>query len=120
MEGGAVSLDVYLVSYSDLGGEEPVRNEHYEDNITHNLAGMAKEAHLYAALWRPDENGYVTAADIAPLLRTGLERLQSDPFRYRAFDSPNGWGTYKHFVPFVERYLAACEMYPNALVEVSR
>lgn len=35
-------------------------------------------------------------------------------------NSPNGWGTYKYFVPWLEKYLAACKEYPDAVVEVSR
>ncbi len=34
--------------------------------------------------------------------------------------SVNGWGTYKNFVPWVAKYLAACEEYPDADVSVSR
>lgn len=40
--------------------------------------------------------------------------------RFRAYDSPNGWGTYDNFVPWLEKYLAACEEYPDAEVRVSR
>jgi hypothetical protein len=43
-----------------------------------------------------------------------------DPERFEVYDSPNGWGLYEHFVPFVEAYLEACEKYPDAEVSVSR
>ncbi len=33
--------------------------------------------------------------------------------RYRALEPENKWGTYDNFVPWVERYLAACEEYPD-------
>lgn len=39
---------------------------------------------------------------------------------YKKFDSPNGWGTYEHFVSFVEEYLEALEKYPNAVVTCDR
>jgi len=32
----------------------------------------------------------------------------------------NGWGLYEDFVPWIERYLAACEEYPEAIIRVSR
>ena len=56
---------------------------------------------------------------IEPLTK-GLALLKSDPERFEAFNSPNGWGMYKHFVPFVERYLEACKEHPDADVGVSR
>ena len=52
-------------------------------------------------------------------LRAGLALLKSDPERFKKFDSPNGWGLYVHFVPFVEKYLEACEQNPDSAVEVS-
>ena len=39
---------------------------------------------------------------------------------YSTFDSPNGWGLYEHFVPFVAKYLAACIANPTATVRASR
>lgn len=60
------------------------------------------------------------ARDLIEPLRTGLARLKSDPAHFKAFDPENGWGSYDGFVPWVERYLAACEENPDAVVEVSR
>lgn len=60
------------------------------------------------------------ARDLIEPLRAGLALLKSDRARFEAFNASNGWGTYKHFVPFVEKYLAACEENPDAVVEVSR
>ena len=92
----------------------------YDANITHNLGRMADAAGIYQACWRPEEIGVTKAGQLAPLLRVGLEALRADPERFRAFDAPNGWGTYDQFVPWVERYLAACEVHPDADVWVSR
>lgn len=92
----------------------------YWQNITHNLADMAKEAEVYGALWRPDENGFKLARDIIPVLERGLADLRARPDHYRQFDSPNGWGRYENFVPFVEGVLEACRENPGATIEVSR
>ena len=92
----------------------------YDANITHNLGVMADAAGIYEACWRPEEIGITKAAQLVPLLRAGLEKLQSDPKHYKTFDSPNGWGLYEHFVPWVAKYLAACEEYPDADVGVYR
>lgn len=106
-----MSLDVYL----KVG-----RNEVYSANITHNLNVMAARAGIYRALWRPDDIGIKKAKWLIPMLRDGLTSLTQFPDHYKQFDSPNGWGLYVHFVPFVEDYLAACEKYPEATIRISR
>lgn len=109
-----MSLDFYL---SQVQTKEV---EVFDANITHNLTEMADKAGIYDALWRPDEHGYTKAGQIVPILREGLAKLKADPGYYKLFDSPNGWGRYIHFVPFVEKVLAACEEYPDADIRVSR
>ena len=107
-----MSLDVSLSAVRKV--------EVYSANITHNLGKMASAAGIYQHLWRPDELGIKQAGELIMPLRAGLELLKSDPVRFKKFDSPNGWGMYVHFVPFVEKYLDACEQNPDAIVEVSR
>jgi len=92
--------------------------ELYSANITHNLNAMAEAVGIYEPLWRPKENGIKTAAQLIDVLTLGVARLRSNPDYYKTFDSPNGWGTYKDFVPWVEALLAACIQYPDAIVEV--
>jgi hypothetical protein len=53
-------------------------------------------------------------------LTRGLALLTSDPERFKAFNSPNGWGMYEHFVPFVAKYLEACVTHPDAGVSACR
>jgi hypothetical protein len=140
-----MSLDVYLsrkrwVSY-DEGKTYEVDNEGvYSANITHNLGEMADKAGIYEALWRPhrlredyavaegdhdaeyefEDNVTIVASEIIPILEKGLADLKSRPDYFKEFDSPNGWGLYVHFVPFVEKYLEACKEYPESIVEISR
>lgn len=92
----------------------------YSANITHNLNRMAEEAGIYQHVWRPEELGITHARQLIEPLRLGIALMRSEPARFRALDAPNGWGKYDAFVPWLERYLAACEMYPDATVEVSR
>lgn len=92
----------------------------YDANITHNLATMAREAGIYQHLWSPEELGLTKAAELIAPLREGLARLKADPAHFETFNAENGWGLYKNFVPFVEKYLAACEENPDATVYVSR
>lgn len=108
-----MSLDVYLSC-------ECCGHAFYDRNITHNLNAMASEAGIYKHLWRPDEIGVTTAAQLITPLTLGLALLKSDPKRFEAFNAPNGWGMYPHLVEFVEDYLRACVERPAALVRVSR
>lgn len=108
-------------------GREPVvckadeeSNELYWRNITHNLSAMAREAGVYEPLWRPDEIGISKAAQLVEPLKAGLEKLRSEPDRFKALNPKNGWGDYEGLVNFVADYLAACERHPDAEVRVSR
>jgi len=107
-----MSLDVHLTKV--------MPTEVYWANITHNLGQMAEEAGIYKALWRPDEIGITHAAQLIEPLRAGLSLLKSDPARFEKFNAPNGWGMYEHFIPFIEKYLEACQANPDAEVSVSR
>lgn len=107
-----MSLDVYL----DAMRETNV----FSRNITHNLSKMADAAGIYYALWRPDEIGITTAAQLIEPLADGLALLKREPERFKALNPENGWGTYEGLVSMVEEYLCACMKDPDAKVSVSR
>jgi len=112
----------------------------YDANMTHNLGRMAEAANIYKALWRPYllaedcpetfvdydaerafENAQnIEAKTLIPYLEKGLEELKAKPEYFKTFDSPNGWGIYEHFLPFVEDYLNACKQYPDSIVVTDR
>lgn len=96
------------------------REEYFSANITHNLGKMADEAGIYEWLWGAEERGTKSAAELIEPLTKGLALLESDPPRFEKFNAPNGWGMYKHFVPFVSDVLEAAKQYPHATVKVSR
>ena len=113
--------------YERYPNREPVcidtrldNNEVFSANITHNLGKMAGRAGIYEYLWRPDEFGIEVAEDLIEPLRVGLARLRADPEAYRELNPSNGWGCYEGLVEFVERYLDACQEWPDAKVSVSR
>lgn len=109
--------------YAMYPGEDPVTvsdGRVFSANITHNLNRMASEAGIYDCLWRPDEIGITKARELIDPLEKGLALLRSDPARFEAFNPSNGWGSYKGFVPWVERYLQACVLFPDAKVSVWR
>ena len=140
-----MSLDVRLtrkmyLSYDKGKTYTEQIEEVYSSNITHNLGTMADKAGIYEALWRPhrlkegynipesdnkaewefEEQNETLAKDIVPVIEKGLSDLKARSEYFETFNSPNGWGTYEHFVPFVEDYLKACKEYPDAVVTVSR
>jgi hypothetical protein len=92
----------------------------FHANITHNLNLMAEEVGIYMHLWRPEEIGITHAAQLVKPLSEGLGRLIAAPERYRRFNPTNGWGSYEGMLDFVSRYLAACEQWRTARIEVSR
>lgn len=83
-------------------------------DITHNLGKMAIEANIYRPLWRPDEIGIKKATDLVAALSVGLDDMLSRPDFFKKFDSPNGWGRYDDFVPWVRRVLVYCQENPRA------
>ena len=112
-----MSLDVHLSATR--------KTEVYWANITHNLARMARtvkcgEHTLYEYLWQPDEINIKQAGELIQPLQEGLKELKAHPKKYEKYNAENGWGLYIHFVPFVEKYLTACEENPDAEVFASR
>lgn len=118
-----LSLDEWNARYPD---REPYMTTErqtdtiYGANITHNLGGMAREAGIYEAMWKPDKIGITHASQLIDPLRTGLALLMREPDRFKVFDPSNGWGDYEGLVRFVNDYLQACEENPEAEVRVSR
>ena len=51
-------------------------------------------------------------------LRSAIVAMQADPTKFKAFDAPNGWGTYDDLIPLLETMRDTCEAYPNAMVSV--
>jgi hypothetical protein len=92
----------------------------WSGNITHNLGDMAKAAGVYGVVWRPEENGITTAAQMIPLLRAGLAKLKRSPARFRALNPANGWGSYDVLRTFLADYLAECARTPTATVRARR
>lgn len=120
-----MSLDFYLETEpmphvcTECGHTGAKSQEVFWRNITHNLGKMADKAGVYQVLWHPNDNGQVRAKDIVPTLKAGLSDLMNRRAYFEQFNAPNGWGTYEHFVPFVESVLDACEANPEALVRAS-
>ena len=81
---------------------------------------MAREVGLYGVVWRPEERGIITAAQLIGPLRAGIAKLMADPEHFAQWNPPNKLGNYGVLVEFLNDYLAACERYPDAMVEADR
>jgi hypothetical protein len=123
----------------DFSLSEIKRTEIFSSNITHNLGEMAEKSGIYDSLWRPyrlhkdfketgdynkerefENSVVIKAKNIISHLEKGLKELKDRPEYFKKFDAKNGWGTYEHFVPFVEEILKACKDNPDAKIEISR
>ena len=93
----------------------------YSANITHNLGKMADEAGIYTHLWHPENLPYqpVKAHELVAPIEAGLALMKAEPERFKKHNSPNGWGLYEHFIPWIERYLAALKESPEADVHTT-
>jgi type II secretory pathway component PulM len=107
-----MSLDIYL--------EERRPVYVFEANVTHNLGAMADAAGIYQHLWRPEELGITQAGDLIAPLRAGIAAMKADPAKFEALNPKNGRGSYEHFIPWLERHLAACEEHPEATIRARR
>lgn len=107
-----MSLDVTLHAYR--------MTVVFDSNITHNLYRMAEEAGVGMHLWHPEDIGITKAEQLIEPLTTAVALMKADPPRFEKHNAANGWGLYKHFVPFVQEYLDACVKNPDAGVRVSR
>ena len=107
-----MSLDIYLTAFRPT--------EVFSSNITHNLNRMADAAGIYHHIWRPEEINITKASQLIEPLKLGLIKMKNDPNEFKKYDAPNGWGTYEQFVPWLEKYLKACEENPDADITISR
>jgi hypothetical protein len=119
-----MSLDIYFTSKQvcpkcghQFGNEETTV---HDQNITHNLGNMAEEAGVYGVLWHPEDNGITHAGQLVEPLEKAIAAMEADPPRFEKHNSPNGWGLYENFLPWLRRLLAAAKENPTCGVHASR
>lgn len=120
-----MSLDITLTIHGKITYDNGLTYEDYsedvfEKNITHNLTTMADECGLYEIMWRPENMGITKAGDATLFLLNGILELKSNRQKYEQYNPSNGWGSYDGLLRCAESYLEACELYPNAIITVSR
>jgi len=107
------------------------------DGMTYNLAPMFHRAGFYEAMKNETggtgtldevclgrgckrlDRGPMTGAELAPLVRAGLEDMFANPAGYEALAPSNGWGDFAGAVEFTRQLLEACEGHPKAIVRFS-
>ena len=92
-----------------------VEAEVFDTNITHNLSRMWDVVGVYDALYESEGK---RPGDYIEVLRAGVADMEANPDKYEALNSPNGWGTYKHALPWLKEVLAAYEQYPDGRIGV--
>lgn len=97
---------------------EQMRKEYFCAKITHNLTEMAASCGLYVPIWHPERSGLVKASQLISILREGLQNLIMDKEACQLLAPENGWGTYEHLLSFTQKYLEACEKYPESIIRV--
>lgn len=105
----------------DLSGQSPRcptcghESWNWDWNYTSNSARTWREAGADLA-----EFDGKTGEECAPILERAIATMRDEPERFRAHDSPNGWGNYATLLPALERLLRHLCEYPKSVVRVSR
>jgi hypothetical protein len=92
----------------------------YDLNITHNLGGMAQLAGIYDCLWRPEENGIESAAQMIKPLEDGICFMVRNREECEQLEPSNGWGSYETLFRAACSALRACKEYPETRPEAYR
>jgi len=87
----------------------------FDANFTHNVTPMWKKAGIYDALY--NSHG-MTAAEVLPALRSGLEDMRANRQAYTDLNASNGWGTYAHALPWLENLVESFEANPDGIIRV--
>ncbi|MCK1999954.1 hypothetical protein MZM54_00975 [[Brevibacterium] frigoritolerans] len=88
----------------------------FHKNITHNITPMWKEAGVYSALY---ESQGKNAKEVIPTLENGLSLMKDNPKRFSQLDAPNGWGKYKHAVPWLTELIDGFKKHSDGVIEIS-
>lgn len=102
-----MSLDIWLTKEEKSIAEK---------NITNNLVPIWGKAGVYEALYHSQGK---KAEEILPLLENGLNKMVSEPDKFKKLNSLNSWGTYKQAVPWLEELILEFKRHPDAIIGIS-
>ena len=94
-----------------------VKNARYGEftaNITSNLTSM------FIALPSGDisEWNNKRAKELIEPIKKSIQALRSNPQAYRKYESPNGWGTVKGTIYFLEKCLLSFMLDEDAIIQI--
>jgi hypothetical protein len=97
----------------DTGGEEPAQVGK-SFNYTYNTGPMLNAAGLYV-------RGLLglTAKHAVVILRDVIAQFEDTPCKFKAFDPPNGWGSYDSLLEVLREMVADWSKHPRATVNGS-
>lgn len=94
-----------------------IRVGSYDGNITSNASRIFNEAFNTNGYWTDLLNGN-SSSDVVPIVKQALINLCEKPSHYKQFDSPNGWGIWRDFLPFLAELHEGMINNPNDIIEV--
>ena len=116
-----MSLDIYLQAPSSCPhcGKELVfgGQELFSANFTHNVTNMWRKAGVYDALYMSEGK---RAGDYIQALNNGVQEISENYAEYQQLDSPNGWGTVLHALPWLKKVRDAFVQNPDAEIHISK
>lgn len=77
-------------------------------NITWNVKELIKQSSGWE-IFNEQSNGLIK--DITVLVDNGLQRLISNPNKYKQYEAPNGWGTVEGVIRFYSDILEAWKQF---------
>ena len=113
-----MSLDISL-DVSQCPHCNRIESAVMDKNITHNLTGMWRRAGVYDALYMSEGK---KASEVTEVLVAGLADMEAHPEIYDTdeYNASNGWGLYKHALPWLREVVAGFRAFPNAIIRVSK
>lgn len=108
--------DELYARHSDDCGSIPLESI----SIGGGLWRMAEQGGFYGYVWRPEEMGVTKASQMAVHLRRAIAWMESHRGDAPMFSGMGGPGSHAELLQSLREYLAACEEFPDADIEVSR
>ena len=108
-----MSYDIHL--RAKVEGIDEYVDVAYGNNITWNVHELIKKS----SGWKiKNEANDGLAEDIGYKCSVGIKELETNPKKYKRYESQNGWGTIPDTINFFQELLKVCKEYPYAYVFV--
>lgn len=106
----------YDVSLGAMVGDEWAELDGTHGNYTYNVAPMFQAAFGGRGLFGIDG---LTAKAATHRIGPAIDRMLSDPGRFRELNPANGWGDYGGALAFLQKLYRDCREHSEAIVRVA-